>query len=419
LVETYFAAPHVLDRMRSGPMAPYLDAMAAELQSQDYSRKSIRRQLRNVDSFGWWLNEQNLAVTEVTGEVVGRYVRGMHRSVRTGYGKGYPAHNARGLPRLLGLLRVLDVVQPAVTPNRFAVDRLQEFERHLDRVRGAARATRIGYLRETRGFLRHVFGETDPDWTQIRPEHVASYITVRAAHLPITCRRDPITPMRAFLRYMTSEGLLAANLECAIPPIRQWKHASLPTALSTEELTKVLAVPSEHTVKGLRNRAILLLLARLGLRAGEVLRLCLEDIDWRRGNLLVRAGKNHRERILPLPEDVGEALAAYLKDGRRPSSNKRGVFLNLCPPYRPLEGSQTIWVVATQALKDAGVSTPRPGAHVFRHTVATHMVCRGATFKSVSDVLGHQTLGVTGIYAKLDLPSLAKVALPWPGGGAQ
>ena len=211
---------------------------------------------------------------------------------------------------------------------------------------------------------------------------------------------------------------MPANLEFAIPPIRQWKHAALPVALSPQELSKVLAAPCERTVKELRNRAILLLLARLGLRAGEVVRLRLEDLDWRHGNLLVRAGKNHRERILPLPEDAGEALAAYLKDGR-PSSDKRAVFLNLCPPYRPIESVQTIWAVAVQALKNAGVSTSRPGAHVFRHTVATHMVCGGATFKSVSEVLGHQTLGVTGIYAKLDLSSLAQVALPWPAGGAQ
>lgn len=418
MVERYFAAPYVLDRMRSGPMAPYLDALAVELQSQDYSRKSIRRQLRNADSFGWWLGERNLAVTEITDEVVGGYVGGMHRSTRTGYPKGYRAHNSRGVPRLVEQLRRSGVLPAATASPQPSSDRLREFERYLERVRGNTRGTRVHYLRETRGFLKQVFGETDPDWTRIRPEHVASYISERAARLPITCRRDPVTAMRAFLRYMTSEGLLPANLEFAIPPIRQWKHAALPIALSPQELSKVLAAPCQRTVKDLRNRAILLLLARLGLRAGEVVRLRLEDLDWRHGNLLVRAGKNHRERILPLPEDAGEALAAYLKDGR-PSSDKRAVFLNLCPPYRPIESVQTIWTVAVQALKNAGVSTSRPGAHVFRHTVATHMVCGGATFKSVSDVLGHQTLGVTGIYAKLDLSSLAKVALPWPAGGAQ
>ncbi|HXP85534.1 MAG TPA: tyrosine-type recombinase/integrase [Bryobacteraceae bacterium] len=415
MIETYFAAPHVLDRMRAGPMAPYLGPLAAELQSQDYSRKSIRRQLRNADSFGWWLTEQNLTAAEITDDLVGRYIGDLHRSARAGYSKGYRPHNARGLPRLLDLLRGSSVLPPVVAPAPRGTGPLQEFDRYLERVRGAARATRIGYLREVRGFVKHVFGDSDPHWTEIGPEHVASYITLRAAKLPITCRRDPITPMRSFLRYMTGEGLLSAHLEYAIPPIRQFKHASLPAALSPEELGKVLAVPCERTVKGLRDRAIILLLARLGLRAGEVLRLHLEDVEWRQAKLLVRAGKNHRERVLPLPEDVGEALTNYLKDGR-PSADRRAMFLNLCYPHRPLGSSVTIWAIATQALRQAGVSTTRPGAHVFRHTVATHMVCGGATFKSVSDVLGHQTLGVTGIYAKLDLASLAKVALPWPGG---
>ena len=415
MVETYFAAPHVLDRMRSGPTAPYLDALAAELQSQDYSRKSIRRQLHNADSFGWWLTKQNLSVAEITDAVVGRYVGGMHRSTRAGCAKGYRAHNARGLPRLLNLLRGSGVTPPATQLVATVDPCLQGFERYLERVRGVAPATRTGYLRETRGFLQHVFQEADPNWSRIGPEHVASYITMRAGHLSITCRRDPITPLRAFLRYMTSEGLLSASLECAIPPIRQWKHATLPTALSPDDLAKVLAVSHERTVKGLRSRAILLLLARLGLRAGEVRRICLEDIDWRQGNLLIRAGKNHRERILPLPEDVGEALIDYLQHGR-PAHKGRAIFLTLDPPYRPLVSSAPISILARQAIESAGVRTARTGAHVFRHTVATHMVCGGATFKSVSDVLGHQTLGVTGIYAKLDLSSLAKVALPWPGG---
>jgi hypothetical protein len=201
LVETYFAAPYVLDRMRSGLMAPYLDAMAAELQSQDYSRKSIRRQLRNADSFGWWLVEQHLAVAEITDVVVGRYVSGMHRSTRAGYPKGYRAHNGRGLPRLVEQLRRSGVLPAAIASPQPSSDRLQAFDRYLESVRGNTRGTRVHYLRETRGFLKHVFGETDPDWTQIYPEHVASYISERAARLPITCRRDPVTPMRAFLRY--------------------------------------------------------------------------------------------------------------------------------------------------------------------------------------------------------------------------
>ncbi len=143
-------------------MAPYLDGLAANLQSREYSRRSIRRQLCNTDSFGYWLSEQNLTVTSITDEVVGRYVGGLHRSARAGYPKGYRPHNARGLPRLLELLCERGVLPPVAAPTKSAPDRLQEFDRYLERVRGAARATRAGYLREMRRFGRHVFGEADP-----------------------------------------------------------------------------------------------------------------------------------------------------------------------------------------------------------------------------------------------------------------
>ncbi len=160
--------------MRSGPMASYLDALADELRSQGYSRKSIRRQLRNVDSFGWWLSEQDLAVASITDQVVSRYVGGLHRSTRKGCAKGYRPHNARGLPRLLDLLRRSGVLS-SVIPSRPAGDsRLQDFDHYLEHVRGLASTTRAGYLHEARGFLHHVFGDATPEWPQIHPEQVAS-----------------------------------------------------------------------------------------------------------------------------------------------------------------------------------------------------------------------------------------------------
>ena len=415
MLESYFTAPRVLNRMRSGLMAPYLDTLVAGLEAQEYSRKSIRRQLRNADSFGSWLDHQKLPLAAITGEIVSRYINGLHRSARAGYAMGYTPHNARGLARLLDLLQISGVLLAARPPGIVPDSRLCDFDQYMERVRGAAPGTRSIYLHEARSFLAHVFPAGDTDWSRVRPEHVVSYVTTRAAQLSATCRRHFVTPLRAFLRYLAGQGMLPASLEHAIPRFRQWRHAVLPAVLSAEELERVLAVSWGRTVQGLRNRAILLLLAHLGLRAGEVVRLCLEDIDWRQGQLLVRAGKNHRERVLPLLNGPGEALAAYLKDGR-PASPLRAVFLNLCPPYRALRSPQVVRAVATRALRDAGVSASRPGAHLFRRTVATQMVCRGAAFKSISDVLGHHTLGVTGIYAKLDLVSLAKVALPWPGG---
>jgi hypothetical protein len=310
LIETYFAAPHVLDRMRSGLMAPYLGALATELQSQDYSRKSIRRQLRNADTFGCWLTEQNLTAAEITDDLVGRYIGDLHRSARPGYSKGYRPHNARGLPRLLDLLRGSSVLPPVVALEQPGSDPLQEFDRYLERVRGAARATRVGYLREVRGFVKHVFGGSDPHWAEIGPEHVASYITLRAAKLLITCRRDPITPMRAFLRYMSGEGLLSAHLLYAIPPIRQWKHAALPAALSPDELGKVLALPCGQEPSRPRHHTA----AGSSRSARECFARALQPSAYEHRNPSVKGG---RVRSGPQTDQLTRRLARPLCSRRR------------------------------------------------------------------------------------------------------
>jgi integrase/recombinase XerD len=147
------------------------------------------------------------------------------------------------------------------------------------------------------------------------------------------------------------------------------------------------------------------------------MRLHLDDVDWRAGNILIRAGKTRRERILPLPYAAGEAVVRYLKEGR-PASPHRRIFLNLCPPHEPLASAIVLTSIAQAALRKAGIASHRPGAYVFRHTIAAHLVWRGTTFKEVADLLGHRSLESTAIYAKLDLASLAQVAMAWPGGAA-
>ena len=203
-------------------------------------------------------------------------------------------------------------------------------------------------------------------------------------------------------------------MEGAVPPLRGSRHASLPRHLSPEQLDCVLALCPSDNALDKRNRAMLLLLARLGLRAGEVFRLSLEHLDWAASTVLVQSSKTARERVLPMPEDVGGALAAYLTKGR-PLSSDRLVFLSHHPPYGPLQTTAVLSDFVNSLLKQAGILAPCSGSHVLRHTLATGMVCQGATFKNVADILGHRCLTTTGIYAKLDLPTLAQVALPWPG----
>jgi len=224
----------------------------------------------------------------------------------------------------------------------------------------------------------------------------------------------PAVAVRSFLRFLVFRGEIQPGMEAAAPLPPQWKQSALPPRLRPEDIEQVLAVYQEGTAIGLRDRAILYLLARLGLRAQDVALLCLDDIDWVDGRFDLRPGKTRRERSLPLPQDVGQAIVAYLQAGR-PQTKSRRVFLQSRPPFRPLTTSGVWWVVR-RAFAQADIVVPAGIAcHIFRHTAASQMVNRGASFKDVADVLGHQSIATTGIYAKLELAALAAVALPWGG----
>ena len=244
------------------------------------------------------------------------------------------------------------------------------------------------------------------------------FVRQEAAKLqPVSCGQ-PVTATRAFLRFLGSLGTVPAGLVGAVPTVRTWRHAALPRAVSAEAIERVLAAADSTSAYGLRERAIALFLARLGLRASEVIRLRIEDIDWSHGCVRIRAGKTtHRERSLPLCQEVGDAVVTYLKKAR-PTSSHRELFLRCRPPFRPLRSSVSICTLIQKLLRRAGISVHRPGAHVLRHSLATQMVVGGGTFKEIADVLGHQSLATTEIYAKLDLGSLSQVAMPWPGGNS-
>jgi len=292
---------------------------------------------------------------------------------------------------------------------------LADFDRHLEGRQGCVEAARKNYQREARALLAHVFPTQSINWENLTAGKVAEFVSRRVRKLSLVSRQNPAVAIRSLLRFLAGRGLIRTGLEGAIPPIWRTKHATIPRHISPEQLESVLALcSSEQRPGAMRDRAMVLLCARLGLRPGEVLRLTLNDLDWSTGRVLIRAGKTSRERALPVPEDVGAALARYLYDAR-PVSSQRTVFLSLVPPYKPLRNVQVLINLVNRLLRQAGIEAPYSGAYVLRHTLATTMVRRGVSFKQVADILGHSSLTTTGIYAKLDLPSLLKVALPWPG----
>lgn len=412
MLEHFFVRSHVIARLRRGPLGPYMDDLATMLHRQGYAPSSIQSYLRTGDTFGRWLRRHGYIVSELDAAVVQRYVTGLMR-----YRSGHLPKAAEGLNHLLRFLQHQGVMRlwPAassITP----VDLwLAEYATYLDQVMGLAVGTRQGYLRMARRFLIACFGPAVPDWSALTAPMITAFVCQEATRRQGSGRQGPAVAVRALLRFLVFRGVIRPGLEAAAPLPPHWTHATLPLRLTPHEVERLLTTYADDTARSRRNRAMLLLLARLGLRAHEVVLLCLDDIDWADGRIAIRPGKTHQARSLPLPQEVGEALVIYLQGGRPPSA-RRQVFLQCRPPFQALT-HRAVWWVVRQAFQHAGLAPrPRTGSHLFRHTAASQMVNHGASFKDVADVLGHRSLQTTGIYAKLELETLAAVALPWLGG---
>ena len=415
MIDSIFVRASVLARLHQNPLEPHLERLATTLHQQGYARSTIQDCVLAGDKFGWWLQRQGCVNTEIDEALLEGYVAGLKR-----YRSGNRCKAAAGLNHLFRLLRQQGVVakrQTAITP----VDQwLTRYEQYLEQVVGTVINTRLCYRPIVRQFITKCCVSGEVDWPSLSAQTITEFVCKQAAARQGYGRKLPSVAVRSFLRFLVFQGEIKAGLEAAAPSPPQWTHAALPVRLTTEQVERVLAVYEEQTDSSLRNRAMLLLLARLGLRAGEVTTLGLDDIDWYQGQIIIRPGKTHRARTLPLPQDVGTALVAYLEKGRPKGSTSRQIFLQCRPPFKPLATSNTVVRVVQQALQRAGVAKqPRVVSHIFRHTAASQMLNQGASFKEVADVLGHRSLQTTGIYAKLDLDALVSVALPWLGGGAQ
>ena len=297
----------------------------------------------------------------------------------------------------------------------WTVDRLVDaYTHHQRRTRGLRPQTLRYRAWFSRTFLRAALG-TDPiDPSQLTPAAVVAFITSLRHRFGPASMRTVRSSLRSFFRFLCVEDLCGHALEAALPTVAHWRRATLPRALTEQQLEQVLASFDASTRWGQRDQAIVQCLAAMGLRPGEVADLCLDDIDWRGGTLQIRARKNRRGAALPLPRVVGQALVAYLSR-ERPATDERRVFVAHLGDRRgkPLS-SRAVSGVAARAIRRAAVDAPHTGANVFRHTVASRMVQEGASLKEVADVLGHRSLDTTTVYAKLDLPRLREVALPWP-----
>ncbi len=385
----------------SGPLERWAQEFASALGSRGYVEASIRRALFVFAFVSHWLGARRLRPGNVTVEHVER----LRRARR---GDGY----RRSLSKGLEFLREAGAI-PGVRPTR----KLTALDRLLDRYRG--------YLRDERGLSDGVVGwygtvaarllkgwERNADFRRLSADQVREFLRTEAHGFSSRQAGYIATALRSLLRFLHAKGLTLGSLVGAVPSISGWRGGSLPQAVNSGAVRKLLRSCDRRTLIGRRDHAIMLLLARLGLRAGEVARLELAALDWRAGEVVVH-GKGKSLARLPLPHDVGQALSAYLT--RRPRVDSRPVFLRSRAPLRSL-GQTGITHVVAEASKRAGLARLSP--HQLRHTLAVEMLRRGATLTQIAQVLRHRTVTTTALYAKVDRTALRKLAQPWSGGVA-
>lgn len=296
---------------------------------------------------------------------------------------------------------------PLKTPHKI----LQSYERNLRDVVGLSPKTCQDRLRDVRHFLATVPIRRVADLAEVSPSRLVSYLTVRSVDCCPASLRNVAGSIRHFLRFAQQQGWIRQSLAGAVPKIACGAQHDLPVYLSGQQLEQLLASWSDATAEDRRDRAIGLCLARLGLRAGEVAALALDDLNWRHATVRLSRSKNGNPVELPLQFEVGQAIAGYLRAGR-PACTHRQVFLRATPP-RPMNGG-AISQIIRGALRRCGIEVPRPGAHLLRHTLASHLVQKGASLKEVADLLRHRHLNTTAVYAHVDLPNLRPLAQRWP-----
>jgi len=292
---------------------------------------------------------------------------------------------------------------------------VDEYRRFLAKERGLVPLTIGHYARHLDRFLSDRFGTGRLHLGQLEVRDVAAFVQRQTHGHSRGHASSVVTGLRSFLRFARYRGYIEKELGSALPRVANWKLTGLPKYLSRGAARQVLAQCDRQTATGRRDYAILMLLARLGLRGGEVVDVQLEDIDWRKGEITVRSKKGGAWVRFPLPVDVGQAIAGYLENGR-PRCPCRNVFVCIYAPYRPLAHSGVVSKIVRGALERAGVESLHKGAHTFRHTLATDLLRSGASLEEIGRVLRHKDPETTAIYAKVDIEALRQLALPWAGG---
>jgi integrase/recombinase XerD len=392
-----------------GPLALYVDGVRSELSRLGYALGTAENHIRVMAHLSQWMADEGVKPSELSQDRVEQFLTllGMQwKRPPTG----------RTLVPLLRWLRELNVVPPVTSTTRSTpLDALVDRYHHwLVEDRGLATRTVRRYEATARRFLdeRRTGAGRRTGVEDLSGAEVTAFLLGECSRLAVKSAKGVVTDLRSLLRFLFLEGLTPTALATAVPPVAGWRDTGLPAMLAASDVRALLNSCDRRHPTGLRDFAILTLLARLGLRAAEVADLELGSVDWRAGEMVIR-GKGHRVDRLPLPVDVGEALAAYVANGR-PRGTCRTLFLTSHPPVRAMHPHTISGVVRYACIR---AHLKPVGSHRLRHALASELLRRGAALPEIGQVLRHRNLTSTAIYAKVDRVALRAVAQPWPGSG--
>lgn len=396
--------------LQVGPLGPYIESFAALISRQGYCRKNGRQKIRLVADLSRWLQQKGIGLRQLDEQRVSAFFHA--RCKRVSRHSGDQATTTL-LLRHLRQSHVIPVPPPPTARNDLEVIE-QDYGNFLLQERSFMPASVEQYVPAVRRFLSYRFPSGRVRLKKLRAGDVSNFVLQDSANRGRRSVQLTAAVLRSFLSFLFQHGRIEANLAAAVPTVAGWRLSELPRYLEADQVEKILQSCDRRRKVGKRDYAILLLLARLGLRAGEVAALTLDDVSWEAGELIIH-GKGTRVDRLPLLEDVGHALADYLQKGR-PVCSSRRIFIRKHAPYEALAGPSSVDNVVRAALARAQIHSRHQGAHVLRHSLATRMLGNGASLAQIGQVLRHQLPQTTEIYAKVDLNALRGLVLPWLGG---
>ncbi|MEA3482497.1 MAG: site-specific integrase [Pseudomonadota bacterium] len=411
MLEQIYKSQSTIQQLRDGILGNYMDDFSACLIKKEYSQQTLRSYFGLISKLSTWLQDHRLKLNEFNELRINEFIEYRKKTTANIVRKG----DGRALQLLVEFLRNEEIIpKPEICPpeNKSVEALMQEFACYLTEEKGLADSTVNREKDVVRQFLLKQFGQQTLCFQNLTQSSLLAYISNSRKHYSSKNTQLIASILRTFLHFLVVNGKIKSEFTRYIPSIPSYRAIHLPEFLTQNQVHQLLASCDQNTPSGCRNYAILLLLVRLGLRASEVLKLSLDDIDWEQGNIHIY-GKREKLRVLPLPHEVGKAIATYLKKVR-PNCSIRQLFIRSRAPLQGLRNSSNISSIVHRALLSAGLSPRHQGAHLLRYTAATESLRCGATLFEIGDLLGHCSMDTTALYTKVDIVRLKELAMPWP-----